>query len=300
MTDLDEGVTIPIDMISRRRVYFVGHPGKPKISAIMADLAAFAEGHCEVVGQRLGHEGVMPGPRDVDRMIVLGGDGTLIAVGRSLKNQQIPLIGVNLGKLGFLTEFSVDEFRRHFITCLSDNVGISKRIIFGVRVESASAGSQETLAINDCVIQMGRPFRMLTLGVDVDGEHLTHVRGDGLIVCSPTGSTAYNLSAGGPIHGPELNAIGITPLNAHSLTLRPIIVDASRIVTVRILSANEGSTAIIDGQELYSLQAGDSVIIQRHSARFMLVRHPDRSIWHNLVDKLNWGYREADLNSGVS
>jgi NAD+ kinase len=144
-------------------------------------------------------------------------------------------------------------------------------------------------AINDCVIQAGPPFRMITLGVQLDGAHLSNVAGDGLIVCTPSGSTAHNLSAGGPIVQPDVDAMILTPLNPHSLTHKPIVVNREARLEITAMIVNEGTTAIIDGQEPHPLRTADRVIIRRYAHDFLLVRNPRHDRWHNLVTKLHWG-----------
>ncbi len=329
--------------LGQRRVMIVANREKPGVGETMQRLKAFAESRASLVGafDSLSVEAAL---RDrPDRLIVLGGDGTLIGVARSLGAAQLPLIGVNMGKLGFLAEFSPDELCDQFDRAVGDDRCISNRMMLEVtharagqsgstRVEPISERPQvgqlserprvgqlselspveqlselpkvgaattkqgtdrSLLAVNDCVFQMGPPFRMISLHVAIDGEHLTHIRGDGLAVCTPNGSTAHSLSAGGPVMAAELAAIGITPLNAHSLTHRPIVVGPDSVIEVRPEAVNSGSSLIIDGQVTFPLAEGDVVRIRRAPAEFQLVRNPRHSPWHNLVTKLHWGQPPA-------
>jgi len=249
----------------------------------------FAAKRCEVVGvqQELDTSAAMQARPD--RIVVLGGDGTLIGVARSLGADQIPLIGVNVGKLGFLAEFSVAELKQHFDRAVSDDEIISRRTVLQISVEPDGGVRDMSIAINDCVIQAGSPFRIIKLGIAVNGEHLTDVAGDGLIVCTPSGSTAHNLSAGGPILEAGVDAIVMTPLCPHSLTHKPLVIERESVIDIHARGVNEGTTAIIDGQVSFPLLPGDKVSIRRFSADFQLVHNPGHARWHNLVTKLQWG-----------
>ena len=272
---------------ARRRVYLFGNPSKPHAREAIEKLQKSAATKFEVVGTSLGKQ-IADGAREADRIIVVGGDGTLIGVARSLGSRQIPLIGVNVGKLGFLAEFSLDDLANDLDRAVNDDSLISRRAALDVQIENGGV-RHSSPAINDCVIQAGPPFRMITLGVKLDGDHLSNVAGDGLIVCTPSGSTAHNLSAGGPILQPDVDAMILTPLNAHSLTHKPIVVNRESKLEITAVTVNEGTTAIIDGQEPHALRHADRVIIRRYPHDFLLVRNPRHGRWHNLVTKLHWG-----------
>ncbi len=277
------------DTARTRRIYLLGNPDKPAAVAELEDLKSFASSRCRVVGFGLGLE-VQPAiDANADRIVVFGGDGTLIGVTRSLGADQIPLIGVNLGKLGFLTEFSCAELKRDFERAILDESLISRRTLLQVTIQRDGDAGDASLAVNDCVIQAGPPFRMINLGVSINGQQLTTVRGDGLIVCTPSGSTAHNLSAGGPLMQPGVDAIVLTPLCPHSLTHRPLVVEREAVFEILAHDVNEGTTAIIDGQVSCPLQPGDRVTVRRFHADFRLVRNPRYARWHNLVTKLHWG-----------
>lgn len=271
----------------RRRVYLFGNPSKPHAQEAVERLKSVATAKFEVVGASLGKQ-IEEKARNADRIVVVGGDGTLIGVARSLAARQIPLIGVNVGKLGFLAEFSLDDLAGEFERAVNDDALISRRAALDVQIENGGV-RHSSPAINDCVIQAGPPFRMITLGVQLDGAHLSNVAGDGLIVCTPSGSTAHNLSAGGPIVQPDVDAMIVTPLNPHSLTHKPIVVNRDAKLEITAMIVNEGTTAIIDGQEPHPLRTGDRVIVGRYAQDFLLVRNPRHDRWHNLVTKLHWG-----------
>lgn len=273
----------------RPRIFIVGNPEKPDMERAIAGLRRFAERHGDIVGISY-----KPQAREVDgtgatRMIVLGGDGTLIGVARSLEADQVPLVGVNLGKLGYLTEFSMSDLEAVFDRVMIDDTLVSRRIILEVTVRRNGATTHRGVAINDCVVQAGPPFRMIDVGVAIDGAPLTELRGDGLIVCTPSGSTAHNLSAGGPIMQSDVDAIILTPLCPHSLTHKPLIVGCESVLDITAMRVNGGTTAIVDGQVSWPLEPGDHVVIRRFASDFLVVRNPQYAKWHNLVTKLHWG-----------
>ena len=255
----------------------------------LEQVRSFAQSRCKIIREISSHDGYDIPPSDADRAIVLGGDGTLLGVARSLGERQVPLIGVNAGKLGFLAEFSVDELKAEFDRALRDDALISARMMLHVEIQRDQQPIASSAAVNDCVIHAGPPFRMITLEVFIDGERLSAMTGDGLIVSTPNGSTAHNLSVGGPIMQSDIAAMILTPLAPHSLTHKPLVVDQTSTFEIRAQAVNEGTTTIVDGQVQYALQAGDRVIVRRFAKNFLLVRNPRYRPWHKLVSKLHWG-----------
>ncbi len=271
------------------RLLLIGNTARPGVQAILDDLASFAAKSCDVVVRPLTDEEPTKVAPTTHRIVVLGGDGTLIGVARSLGASRIPLIGVNIGKLGFLADFSLEELKQTFDRCICDTALISKRLVLDVRITRNGNPAFRATAINDCVIQTGPPFRMTTLGLSIDGEPLTNVRGDGLIACTPSGSTAHNLSAGGPILLPGVQAIVVTPLNPHSLTHKPLVVESDANIVIEMVEVNEGTTVIIDGQVSFLVEPGDRVMIRKSDTEFLLVRNPLHARSHGLKTKLFWG-----------
>lgn len=276
-----------------QRVYFIANPDKPAAKSALKELRSFAESRCNVVGFTVGHDGDTARSAKPDRIVVIGGDGTLIGVARSLGADQIPLIGVNVGKLGFLTEYSLDELKSTFDRAIADDALLDLRMILQVRVTRKEASIANFVAINDCVIQAGPPFRIIELGVAVDGERVTNFGGDGLIVSTPAGSTGHSLSAGGPIMQPGVQAIILTPLSPHSLTHKPIVIECEAVIDIEALELNSGSTMIVDGQVSHPLEPGDHVVVQRLETECRIVRNPGHSAWHKLITKMHWG-RQPD------
>ncbi|HNO79210.1 MAG TPA: NAD(+)/NADH kinase [Phycisphaerae bacterium] len=276
--------------VQNRRVFILGNSEKDEVPSAMKEVADLVSKRATLAGTGLDFDG---GPIDADVVIVLGGDGTLISAARSMGDNQLPLIGVNFGKLGFLTPFSLKELIEHFDEVVATDAPTTKRTMLHAKVERAQDNSEfESLCFNDCVIQAGPPFRMISLAVELDGRRLTQLDGDGLIVCTPTGSTAHNMSAGGPIVLAEVDGMVMTPLNPHSLTHRPIVINADGKIAVELTQANAGTTAIIDGQVQCPLREGDRVHIRAADLRASIVLNPQSAKWQSLVSKLHWGVTE--------
>jgi len=271
------------------RVFLLGSPAKQGIGDVITWLRSELEPHIEIVGSamtdRLGD--VLAARPDV--LVVLGGDGTLLGVARAMGERQIPIIGVNFGKLGFLAEFGVEELKDYFRSLATTPMVFSERMMMEVTVRHRGDPPQTHLAVNDCVIQAGPPFRMISLAVRVDDELLTEVMGDGLILATPSGSTAHNMSAGGPILMPGVTGIVITPLCPHSLTHRPIVAESSAVIEVTAMRANPGTTVSLDGQVSLPFDKDDNLTARRYPQTLKLVAPPDRPRWHTLITKLNWG-----------
>ena len=228
--------------------------------------------------------------QECDFAIVFGGDGSIISTARAVSEANVPVIGVNVGKLGFLAEFSVDELKDFFGRLTNGTAPIDKRMMLNCRVCSSSGKKEEfcSAAINDCFITAGPPFHTIELKIQVDGQPLAGCVSDGLIISTPTGSTAYNLSAGGPIVSPRMDAIAITPICPHSLSFRPIVIDANSTVEVFGVRVNKGTTISIDGQISLKLESNDVVKIKKQENDFLIVHNPLRSQWDTLATKLSW------------
>lgn len=272
-----------------RRVFLIANPDKPEAEHALRTVESFSAEGVEIAGASMGLDVSRAVRANADRIIVFGGDGTLIGVARALGTHPVPLIGVNIGKLGFLAEFSVDELKASLHRAVCDDALVTSRIALHVTVRHDGRVHDKSLAINDCVIHAGPPYRIVRLGVSINGEHLTTVAGDGLIVCTPSGSTAHNLSAGGPILQPRVPAIVLSALNPHSLTHKPLVVESDSVIEIHASDVNEGTTAIIDGQVTCGLKEGDRITVRRFEADYLLVHNPLYARWHKLVNKLHWG-----------
>ncbi|NOT00791.1 MAG: NAD(+)/NADH kinase [Phycisphaerales bacterium] len=274
---------------SSRRVFIVGNPEKRGVKTAMKSIQAVASQCGEVVGTALSFDGKDAVDRGADFLIVLGGDGTLLAVCRSLGRNQVPIAGVNLGKLGYLAEFTAAELEAELPQLLCDGDAVSERMILEFAVRRDGAAVFSSLAVNDGVVHAGPPYRIIQLALAVDGMHLTTIGGDGLIVSTPVGSTAHNLSAGGPIMQGGVLGIVLTPLCAHSLSHRPLVVEHKATVEISVQKANEGTSLMVDGQVGCPLLKGDVITVGRFAANMKLVRNPRRPRWQGLVTKLHWG-----------
>ena len=216
--------------------------------------------------------------------IAIGGDGTLIQHGRTLAQQNIPLVGVNSGRLGFLARFDVDSLMEYREAIFTQSPKILQAMLLDITVDD----HPPTIAMNEAMIAAGAPFRLVELGVTIDGIPAPTLRGDGVIVATPTGSTAHNASAGGPIVDPSTNAFILTPIAAHSLAVRPIVLDGSANISFEIVQANEGTALVIDGQVHCTMKQGMKMHVQQSKHSLSIVLHPSRSYWNTLVDKLHW------------
>jgi NAD+ kinase len=271
------------------RVAIIGSPEKQSAAGTMKRLRQWLEGRAEVVFAELTYNSSKVLPERADLLFVLGGDGTLIAAVHDLREQQLPIVGINLGKLGFLAEFTIAQIEREGDFLFDGELPVTRRAMLQVRLEHVEGTPFETPAVNDCVVTSGPPFRMVELTVEADDDQVAEIRGDGLIIATASGSTAHNLSAGGPILEPTAEAFILTPICPHALTFRPLVMDARRRIVVRTVQANEGTTVAIDGHLCRPFQTSDRLLITRHPADFLLVRNPRRSVWHALRRKLMWG-----------
>ncbi len=215
-------------------------------------------------------------PRHVDVIVVLGGDGTLLGTaGRIAKaNSDIPILGVNFGSLGFLTEVTLPEIYASLETALNGTAQIEERMMLQVAVNVGSRQLAERIVLNDVVVTQGALSRIIELSVSVDGEFMMRIKADGLIIASPTGSTAYNLSAGGPIVHPQVDGLTITPIAPHTLTNRPVVVPGSSEIRIQPLIHDDQSEvfATFDGQALLPLQSEHVVTVRRAQKPLRLVR----------------------------
>jgi NAD+ kinase len=227
-------------------------------------------------------------PHQVDLVLVLGGDGTLLAMADriAVASRDIPILGVNFGSLGFLTEITRPELFESLDAVVSGRAGHDERMML-----RATVGGDAFIALNDVVVTRHALSRMVEASVWVGEQFVTNVKADGLIIASPTGSTAYNLSAGGPIVHPAMDALVITPIAPHTLTNRPIVIPASREVRVEATTPSDGIHVTFDGQSGFPLAAGQPVTIGRAPRPLRLIRASTRSYFEVLRQKLKWHER---------
>lgn len=229
-------------------------------------------------------------PGQVDVIVVLGGDGTLLSVARAVGDLGVPILGVNLGGLGFLTATTLDEMTAALEALVDGRMIIEERMMLAARVRRSGAAGNEFLALNDVVIMKSAMSRIIDLRVAVDGELATAYRADGLIISTPTGSTAYSLSAGGPILFPTMDALVLTPIASHTLTNRPIVLPGIQRIEVTLLT-NQDVMLTVDGQVGFGLRERDSVEVARAASRIRLIRFAHKHFFSVLRTKLKWGER---------
>jgi NAD+ kinase len=229
-------------------------------------------------------------PGQVDVLLVLGGDGTLLSMARLVGDLGVPILGVNLGGLGFLTALTVEELFPSLDALLRGELVIEERMMLGATVLRQGERLAEYVALNDMVITKSAMSRIIRLEVAVDNEVATSYRADGLIISTPTGSTAYCLSAGGPIVFPTMDAVVLTPICSHTLTNRPIVLPASQRIEVTLLT-DQDVMLTADGQVGFALTPYDTVEIRRAAARIRLLRPTHKHFFSVLRTKLKWGER---------
>ena len=226
-----------------------------------------------------------------EMIICLGGDGTLLRVARLVGDHEVPILGVNLGGLGFLTETTLNELDRVLEDVLRGVYKKDAREILKAAVIRRGEKMAEFMVLNEAVINKGALARIIDIEVTIDGEHLTTFKADGLIISTPTGSTAYNLSAGGPIVYPSLHCIIITPICSHTLTNRPIVIPDDVMIRALLKTRQQEVFLTLDGQQGFPLEFEDIVELHRAKSRIFLVKSPYRNYYAMLKEKLNWGKR---------
>jgi NAD+ kinase len=224
---------------------------------------------------------------NVDLAIVLGGDGTLLNVARTLAPFDIPLVGVNQGRMGFLTDVSIDTMQRTITGMLQGEYVIGKRMLLSASVLRDKEPVFDSLAFNDVVMHRGSSGSMLEFEVRIDGEYLYNQRADGLIVTTPTGSTAYALSAGGPILHPALDLIALVPVSPHNLSNRPIVLKSESKLEI-LMHRSDAARVRFDGHIFFDLQCHDKVIVNRYFKPVCLLHPQGHSYYHTLREKLLW------------
>jgi NAD+ kinase len=283
------------------RIAIISKPQKPELAGIMRELVNWLESHrYEYIldpdsAAYLALPGgidrpEMPGHRP-DLVIVLGGDGTLLSAARAFSHTTTPILPVNLGSLGFLTEVPLADLYVTLQDWCDSRADIEVRSMMHAQLRRGGELLHEWDALNDLVVSKGTIARMADFMVEIDEQFVAKFRADGIIVATPTGSTAYNLAANGPIVMPNVNAMVVTPICPHLLTLRPIVVPGDSSVSVHIEGVPNQTYLTVDGQEAVELMLGDMVHCQRSQYSVRLVRHHPNGIFNVLRSKLKWGER---------
>ena len=224
-----------------------------------------------------------------DLLLVLGGDGTLLAAARVAAPRGIPILPINMGSLGFLTSFRLEELYPALEDILAGRLTISERVMLHAELQRGDIILDKQAVVNEVVINKGALARMIELELSIDRDFVCRYRADGLIFASPTGSTAYSLSAGGPIVHPSVDSFIITPICPHTLSDRPVVVSDTSIIEVKLSAGTESVFLTLDGQKGIPLQATDRVRVSRAQQRLKLIQTPNKSYFEILRNKLKWG-----------
>ena len=284
-----------------RRVGIVAKPDAPRAAEVVARLVEWLIARDIEVTLEKETAGIVPALRVAaankaelpglsDLLIVLGGDGTLLSMARAVGDLGVPIMGVNLGGLGFLTATTLDEMLPSLEAAVAGRMIVEERLLLLARVIRNGAVVCEHMALNDMVITKSAMSRLINLAVSVEGEYATAYRADGLIISTPTGSTAYSLSAGGPIVFPTADVIVLTPICSHTLTNRPIVLPASLGIEVTVQSDQE-IMLTVDGQVGVGLRERDIVEVVKAAPHLRLVRFAQKDFFSVLRAKLKWGER---------
>jgi NAD+ kinase len=226
---------------------------------------------------------------NVDLMLVLGGDGTMIAAARMIGDREVPVLGVNYGGLGYLAEFRIEELYTALESILSGNYRLDKRVTLSVELLRGDKNVTRNRVLNDVVINKSALARIIEIEAYLNQQFVNSFRADGLIVSTPTGSTAYNLSAGGPVIFPSMNAVVITPICPFTLSNRPIVVPDDATIELCLKTEQEDVALTLDGQVGFPLKVEDRVVIRKSQTTFNIVQPTNRNYFEVLRDKLRWG-----------
>jgi len=291
-------------MSSIKRVGIVLKPHQPQALKTICDLTLWlGQRGIELVGgpeierERIQHEtgcAVKEIESDqlaasVDLMLVLGGDGTMIATARLIGDEEVPVLGINYGGLGYLTEFRIEELYSALESILAGNYRLDKRVMLAIELHGSDGAVIRNRVLNDVVINKSALARIIEIEAYLNQQFVSSFRADGLIVSTPTGSTAYNLSAGGPIIFPSMNAVVITPICPFTLSNRPLVVPDDAVIELLMKTEQEDVVLTLDGQVGCPLKVNDRVIIRKSRTTFNLIQPSNRNYFDVLRDKLRWG-----------
>jgi NAD+ kinase len=291
-------------MSSIKRIGIVLKPHQPEALKTICELVVWlAERNITLVGgpeierERIEHQTGCPVYQleaekiaaGVDLILVLGGDGTMIATARMVGDQEVPVLGVNYGGLGYLAEFRIEELYTALESILSGNYRLDRRVMLSVELKRGDAPPQSNRVLNDVVINKSALARIIEIEAHLNHQFVNAFRADGLIVSTPTGSTAYNLSAGGPVIFPSMNAVVITPICPFTLSNRPIVVPDDAEIELLLKTDNEEVALTLDGQVGFPLKVEDRVAIRKSRTTFNLIQPMNRNYFDVLRDKLRWG-----------
>lgn len=278
------------------RLGVVGHIGYEGLGDVLATLRGLAPSlnlelsYEDSILDIAGDDAAVIRPDALDAMLTLGGDGTLLRAARVVEDRPVPILGINLGRLGFLTccpASGLEDALRRFA---AGGFVVEPRMTLDARVRDAEGNDRANWrALNDVVLHKGGFARVVTMWVQANGETVAHYGADGIVIATPTGSTAYNLSAGGPIVYPTLETILVTPVSAHTLAVRPLVLPPTAEVTVRVDDGPDELLVTVDGQVGATFAAGETLVVRRSAHPVPIVRFPEASFFVTMREKLQWG-----------
>lgn len=282
-----------------RNVGLIGRPGNTTVADTLEYLQRFLEGrgikviYDEDTAALLSRPGLQVGTRAqlgeaCDLIIVVGGDGSLLHAARSLVRFNKPVLGINRGRLGFLTDVSPDEIDAKVGAVLDGDYAIEQRFMLNMEVRSNGTPTGEATALNDVVLYAGKSVHMIEFELYIEGQFVYRQRSDGLIIATPTGSTAYALSGGGPIMHPRLDAMVLVPMHPHTLSSRPIVVDGNSEIKLLMCTEEINPMVSCDAQAGISLRAGDWVYVNKHPFKLRLLHPPGHDFYEACRTKLGW------------
>ncbi|MGB1926678.1 MAG: NAD(+)/NADH kinase [Rubripirellula sp.] len=273
---------------TKPRVVILGAPNRQQVQAELERLRPAIARHAEIVAEDLAFQHVFK-DGEQDLVIVLGGDGSILQAARQMGPHQTPVLGINCGRLGFLADLAPDDFLEKWPKLVNGAFEIVDHLMLKTSLIRNGEIAAEQLALNEAAVLGGPPYQILDIDLFADGHLATRYRCDGLIVATPVGSTAQNLSAGGPILRRHLQAIVLSPISPHSLTYRPLVDSAETQLELAVNEPNESTSIVVDGRVLGKLHPGDRVKIERADQTFQMLCIRGRDDYRVLREKLGWG-----------
>jgi NAD+ kinase len=277
------------------RLGVIGNRGYPELASFLdrilraapeAGVTLFFEG---ALHDLVPHAERLDEDAPLDGLVTLGGDGTFLRGARVLDGRDVPILGVNLGRLGFLTACGGDDAEEALRRFAAHDYVAESRMMLEARLSRSGVSLESWFAFNDVVLHQGGKARVIRMIIDANGERVASYAADGLILATPTGSTAYSLSSGGPIVHPELDAITLTPISPHTLSVRPLLLAPDTTVTLRVADDESEQLITVDGQESTEFVHGDVLAVRRAERRVKLVRFPETTFFARMRQKLGWG-----------
>lgn len=270
------------------RVIVIGTPERQRVQAAWKRIRPIVNSSSHLIAEDFSFSYQFVG-EDADLVLVFGGDGSILQSARQMGSYQIPVLGINCGHLGFLAALSPEAFLDAWPKVCHGDFRVVDHLMLRVQIVRGDEVVAEQLALNEAAVLGGPPFSILDIDLYADGDLATQYRCDGLIISTPVGSTAHNLSAGGPILRRQLQAIVISPISPHTLTYRPLVDSADTQFELTVTEPNESTSIVVDGRILGALKAGDRVRVQRASVSFRMLRVPGQNDYRTLREKLGWG-----------